>query len=222
MKTIEITNQKEWDALPDSFKEETEIIITGEIYEITHKENALFYIVEKAKIQGVWGNATVQRVGGNATVKIFSSSATIKKALQECVIIYQDCTPNLPKNVPNLIRTKGAVHTIESFAEFYEDLVKGTKMTLYKSVNPETECDFYTGRIHYKDGATVRPEHFDPSNDRECGDGLHLSPTPEMALSYNKGKVKVCKVAIKDIVVYSENITKVRCAKVKVIGDYKA
>ena len=284
MKTIKITNQKKWDDLPDSFKEETEIIIVGELYQITHKEKALFCIKKKAKIQsvggnatiqsvgdnatiqsvggnatirsvwdnatiqgvwgnatiqsvgdnatiqsvednatiqGVWGNATIQGVWGNATIKIYSNMATVKKALQESIIICQDCKPNLPRNAPNVINTKTAIHTIESFTSFYDDLVKGKTMTLYKSVNPETECDFHTGRICYKDGATVNPEKFDPSPDKECGDGLHLSPTPEMALFYHNGKVKVCEVAIKDIVVYSKNITKVRCAKVKVIGDYK-
>jgi hypothetical protein len=265
MKTIKITNQKKWDDLPDSFKEETEIIIVGELYQITHKEKALFCIKKKAKIQGVWGNATIQSVGdnatiqsvgdnatiqrvgdnatiqsvrgnatiqrvwgnatiqsvwGNATIKIYSSMASVKKALQACVIICQDCNPKLPKNALNVIHTKTAIHTIESFTSFYDNLVKGKTMTLYKSVNPETECDFYTGRIKYENGKTVNPDKFDPSTERECGDGLHLSPSPEMALSYNNGKVKICEVAIKDIVVYSKNITKVRCSKVKVIGDY--
>ncbi len=248
MKTIKITNQSEWDKLPDSFKEETEIIITGEIYEITHKDMALFCVCEKAKIQrvrdsatiqSVWGSATIQRVGdsatiqsvrgsatiqrvgGNANIKIYSSSASIKKAIQECVIICQDCNPKIPEDAPNVIRTKNALHDIKSFTSFYDDLVKGKTMTLYKSVNPDTECDFYTGKICYKDGATIKPTTFDPDPKRECGDGLHLSPTPEMALSYNTGKIKVCEVAIKDIVVHKHNITKVRCAKVKVIGDYK-
>ena len=54
---------------------------------------------------------------------------------------------------------------------------------------------------------------------RECGGGLHLSPTPELALSYNKGKVLKCKVNIEDFVVYSQNISKVRCKKVKVLGE---
>jgi hypothetical protein len=42
-----------------------------------------------------------------------------------------------------------------------------------------------------------------------------------MALSYNKGKVLKCSVAIEDFVVYKNDITKVRCSKVKVIEEVK-
>ena len=90
---------------------------------------------------------------------------------------------------------------------------------LFKSVNPDTLCDFHTGKIKYN-GIVTCPD-FDSTPERECGGGLHLSPTPEMALSYNNGKVLECKVAIKDIVIYGKDIKKVRCSKVEVIGEVK-
>jgi hypothetical protein len=92
-------------------------------------------------------------------------------------------------------------------------------MILYKSVNPENHCDFYTGKIKYQ-GVVECPD-FDQNSDRQCGGGLHLSPLPEMALKYNEGKVLKCEVDINDIVVFPTDITKVRCRKVKVLGEYK-
>jgi hypothetical protein len=92
-------------------------------------------------------------------------------------------------------------------------------VTLYKSVHPDTLCDFHTGWIKYA-GVVTCPD-FDPDPTRQCGGGLHLSPTPAAALRYNKGTLLVCKVNIDDIVVYGPDITKVRCRKVKVIGKYQ-
>jgi hypothetical protein len=78
-------------------------------------------------------------------------------------------------------------------------------------------CDYYTGKIKYE-GKVICPDWNDDKN-IECGNGLHLSPTPEMALSYNNGLVLECKVRIKDIAVYEKNITKVRCKEVIVIKN---
>ena len=98
--------------------------------------------------------------------------------------------------------------------------IDGKKLILYKSVELETELDFYTHKIKYEDGKIVKPEIWNSSTNIECGDGLHLCPTPELTQRFNTGKIKVCEVDVKDIVVYKHNINKVRCKKVKVIGDY--
>jgi hypothetical protein len=90
---------------------------------------------------------------------------------------------------------------------------------LYKSVQSTNHTDFYTGKIKYT--GTVECPDFDPDETRQCGGGLHLSPTPELALSYNNGIILKCRVAVKDIAVYGLNITKVRCKKVTVIGEYE-
>lgn len=55
---------------------------------------------------------------------------------------------------------------------------------------------------------------------RQCGGGLHLSPSPSLALSYNTGKVLECEVDPDDVVIYGADITKVRCRKVTVIGEW--
>ena len=94
------------------------------------------------------------------------------------------------------------------------------KIRLFKSVKPETLTDNHTGKIKYE--GTVECPDFDPNPDRECGGGLHLSPTPEKALNFHKGTVLECEVALEDIVVYApDTSSKVRCRKVTVIGPWK-
>ena len=166
-----------------------------------------------------WGNSSVE-AWGNSSIKIFSQYCNIKKALQESVIICIDCKPKLPKH-KNFIYSKTATSTKKDFLEIYSDQVKDGFITLYKSVNPETECDFYTEKIKYADGETVICPDWNPDKDIQCGNALHLSPSPNLALGYNRGLVKKCEVNIKDFVVYSKDIIKVRCKKVKVIGNYK-
>jgi hypothetical protein len=162
------------------------------------------------------GNSSVE-AWGNSSIKIFSEYCNIKKALQESVIICIDCKPKLPKH-KNIIYSKTATYTKKDFAEAYSEQVKDGVITLYKSVNPETECDFYTGKIKYADGETVICPDWNPDKNIQCGGGLHLSPSPSLAKSYNNGLVKKCEVNLKDLVVFPTDITKVRCKKVKVIG----
>ena len=70
------------------------------------------------------------------------------------------------------------------------------------------------------EGTVVCPDWIEDDS-IELGNALHLSPTPELALLHNRGKLKECKVNIKDFSIYPGDIKKVRCRKVKVIGDIK-
>ena len=105
------------------------------------------------------------------------------------------------------------------FLDFYNlTPTKAGYIILFKSVNPETNCDFYTGRIKYE--GTVECPDWNPDPEIQCGHGLHLSATPKDALDYNpNGKILKCKVNIKDIVIYPYDISKVRCQKVQVLKE---
>ena len=87
---------------------------------------------------------------------------------------------------------------------------------MYKSTR-EDDTDFWSGKIKYK--GMVKCPVWDNDKNRECGDGLHLSPTPMLAKSFNNGKIKKCLVKKKDFVVYPKNISKVRCKEVEVLED---
>ena len=235
MKSFEIRTETDYQKLPDSFKELTEINIYCDLYKIKPIGNALQYVSgnatikyvsgnatiqcvsDNATIQSVYNNATIQSVSGNATIKIFKASVKIITIKQQAIIIFQDCKKPKGLKHPFAIETTTQEHNIETFCDIYQDnMIDKKHIKLYKSVNETTLCDFRTGKIKYE-GVVECPD-FDLSNDRECSGGLHLSPLPELALSFNNGKILECKVAIKDIVVYGKDIKKVRCKKVEVIG----
>lgn len=164
-----------------------------------------------------YGNSTVTACG-NSTVKAFYNTVTIEAALMLSVIIMIGCVCKIKKKSKSatVIKNKIAEYTKKDFIDIYGADKKGF-LTLYKSVNPDTLCDFYTGRIKYE--GTVEPEKWNPDKKVQCGDGLHLSPLPEMARRYNDGKILKCKVHKNDFVVYPHDITKVRCKQVTVIGE---
>ncbi|MFA6168890.1 MAG: hypothetical protein WC700_19855, partial [Gemmatimonadaceae bacterium] len=181
----------------------------------------------------LWENAHAELRGnahavlrGNAHARSFDnaivralSAAVLIVAFHYSTVVCQDCKPKIEKHgsCVTIVRTKQMMHTVKTFCDTVT-MRKG-KVVLYKSVRPDTRCDFYTGRIKYE-GVVDCPD-WDANPEIECGNGLPLSPTPGMALSYNRGLVLECEVSPKDIAVYAPNVTKVRCRRVNVIGEYK-
>jgi hypothetical protein len=139
------------------------------------------------------------------------------RAYESSAVIYtKNVQVKIYHNAIAVVRPEKFLHTINSFLDIYP-LDENGLVTLYKSVNPETLCDFRTGEIRYE-GEVICPD-FDPDPARHCGGGLHLSPRPEMALAYNQGKLLLCKARPEDVVVYAEDINKVRCKRVEVIKE---
>jgi hypothetical protein len=136
------------------------------------------------------------------------------------VIIMIGCVCKIKKKskTVTVVKNKIAEYTKKDFIDIY-GADKEENLTLFKSVNPKDDTDFHTGEIKYI--GTVECPDWDNDSNRQCGGGLHLSPLPHLALYYNKGKLLECKVNKKDFVVYSKDITKVRCKRVTVIGEYK-
>ena len=51
---------------------------------------------------------------------------------------------------------------------------------------------------------------------------MHLSPTiKDLKRWIEDGLILECEVDVKDIAIYPKDISKVRCRKVKVIGEWK-
>jgi hypothetical protein len=133
------------------------------------------------------------------------------------IIIQIGCVCKIVKKKKSatIIKNKKSEYTKKDFLEIYqENKIDESTIKLYKSVQ-ENNTDFYTGKIKY-DGVTLCPD-FNSDKKIKCGQGLHLSPTSEMALKYNQGKILECAVKISDFVIFSEDITKVRCKKVTVL-----
>jgi hypothetical protein len=159
---------------------------------------------------------------GNSSAKSHNYTVTIDKLLEQSTLICIDkkCKVVKKEKTANVIISPLVKYNIKSFCAIYSKNMESKKeIKLYKSVRPDNQKDFYTNSIKYE-GEVVCPD-FKSDDKIKCGNGLHLSPTPQLALNYNKGKILECIVAVKDIVVYGLDITKVRCRKVTVIGEYK-
>jgi len=157
---------------------------------------------------------------GNSSAKTQDQTSTIDKLLEQATLICIDkkCKVLKKDRSANIIISPRVTYNIKSFCDIYADNMDSKKeIILYKSVRPDNQKDFYTNSIKYT--GTVECPDFDKDETRQCGGGLHLSPTPDLALSYNNGTVLKCRVAVKDIVVYGYDIAKVRCKKVTVIGE---
>jgi hypothetical protein len=128
-----------------------------------------------------------------------------------CKVLKKHKTATIVHQVKKAIDKTMFMQTLEKVKEGY---------ILFKSVNPATLCDFQTGKIKYE-GVVTCPD-WDKDPNRECGGGLHLSPTPQMALSYHTGTVLRCAVKASDFVLYQPgDFTKVRCERVTVLGEWK-
>jgi len=107
------------------------------------------------------------------------------------------------------LRTETSKHDMDSFLDFYKIKPSASGyITLYKVINKETNCDFYSGKIEYK--GLVKCPDWNGNVNIKCGKGLHSSATPEEASRYKNGKIIKCKVNIKDIAIYPYDISKVR------------
>ena len=246
MKEIICTTQKELDA---AVKEKDAIIIIKDTKESLIVKDGTIQSVEGGTIQYVYGGTiqsveggtiqyvkggtiqyvkggtiqyveggTIQYVGGNAIVQVYSPNITIQSCCMWAIIIMIGCVCKIKKKqkTVTVIKNKIATYTQKDFLDIYPADKKGD-VVLYKSVR-DNNTDFYTGKIKYE--GTVTCPDWDSDNHRQCGGGLHLSPLPELALNYNQGKLLKCKVNKKDFVVFPNDITKVRCKKVTVIGEY--
>jgi hypothetical protein len=159
---------------------------------------------------------------GNSSGKVQDKTVVIDKLLEQATLICIDkkCKVAKKDRTANIIVSPRVTYNIKSFCDIYsENLESKKEIILYKSVRPDNHKDFHSNTIEYKD--EVNCPDFDADDKRQCRGGLHLSPTPELALSYNQGTVLKCLVNIKDIVVYGLDISKVRCRKVTVLGEYK-
>ncbi len=178
------------------------------------------YVSDSAKIDYVYDSAKIGSVYGNSNINVYSENVLIESCLMFAVIVMIGCICTIKRKskTVTVIKNPVAKYTKKDFLDIYGQDKNGN-VTLYKSVRHENNTDFYTGKIKYV--GTVTCPDWDGDSSRQCGGGLHLSPLPELALGYNDGKLLRCKVNKKDFVVYAEDITKVRCKKVTVIGEYK-
>ena len=222
MNIIIVKSQKELDVLPQKFSEYTIIRIESS---------------ERITISVAWGNSSVE-AWGNSSVVAWGNSSVVAYELAIVIVyaclalkIYQMATAFLrgikKSNIKTFFKEKTAKiivqpvkfqHSIKTYLQINKSDKKGN-IILYKSVNPKNNKDFQTGMIEYKIGETIICPDWINDNNIQCGNGLHLCKTPLDAFSYNNGKLLKCEANIKDINIYADDVSKIRCKKVKVICE---
>jgi len=179
-----------------------------------------------AKIESVYGSAKIGCVLNNAQLTINSTDVIIQTAKQNSILIcYKLPKIKYKQKTVKIIKTKKVVETysINYFIDKWNVEKENNYLILYKSVNPKNNTDFYTGGVKYDIGKTVIAPDWDSKYTGECGKGLHLSPTPFMALQFNNGKVLKCRVKKSDCRMIKNPTypTKIRCKQVEVIEEVK-
>jgi hypothetical protein len=204
MRTIIVTTQTEWDALPEKFGEPTEVRIQSDpnvwltikkcpgssrveawgssrvvargSSRVVARGSSRVVAREWSRVEA-WGSSRVEaresssvKSYANSVVLVFATTVAVV-AWHFVTVICQDCRPTIKRHGTHvtIVRTKTMKHTPQSFADIYADGKR--TLTLFKSVHPETRCDYYTGKIKYE-GVVTCPD-FDPDPSRQCGGGLH-------------------------------------------------
>jgi len=224
MKKIEVHSQKEFDDVSKEFDGVIVIKNTIEIISVVARENSSVEARENSHVVArgnssvvAWENSRVE-AWENSSVEAWGNSSVVArenshgKAFDNSRILL--CGTGKWEKYMNAVLQKyiEPLYTKKLFLEIAEK--KKDKVVLYKSVNPDTLRDFYTGTIEYTIGSVVECSDFDPNEDRECGGGLHLAYTARKTQDFNQGKILKCLVDPEDIVVYEKSIEKVRCRKV--------
>jgi hypothetical protein len=104
-----------------------------------------------------------------------------------------------------------------TWAELYGVKITRGRMTVYKGVNAELRSAY--NAFHYPVGKTVTAPDWEPT--RECGNGLHFSPTPTAAEAYCEPKRYLeCTVAVKDLVVLGDKVKARSCRVVREVDRW--
>ena len=240
MKTIIVNTQSDWDKLPSVFKEWSRVEVIGALQKIKSSPDNCEVIISgsakigyvsdsakigsvsgSAKIDCVYGSAKIDYVSGKSIVEIHSANVSIDIVGLFAIVILWGVKATIGKVAKSAtVLAKKLVPVTNKM--LCESLLKRKNLIIfYKSVNPDTLCDFYTGRIKYELGKEITCPDWDSSTNRECGGGLHVSPTPHDALKYNQGKILCVGVALNDFVIFQGNLSKVRAKKVFVFGEHQ-
>jgi hypothetical protein len=93
------------------------------------------------------------------------------------------------------------------------------KIVLYKVVDPESLCGLKKGGIKYEIGKESTAPDWNPDENINCGNGLHLCLTAADTLVFGKGKILKCLADPDDVAVCPESIEKVRCRAVTPVAE---
>jgi hypothetical protein len=164
----------------------------------------------------VW-DATTVRAGGSVQVTA-RGSASVRlrgeasvEASEHVSVIRHGPKTKATGGVVNEVPTR--LTTAQQWCGFYGVGVEGGVATLFKAVDDAYSSEYGTA---YTPGSQPQADDWD-EGERECGGGLHFSPTPALALQFSPRATRyvACPVRLEDIAI---NGREANAAKVKAKG----
>ena len=210
MKEVKVKTQAELDAVIKAG--DLAICVEGS-FSIT--DNATVEAWGNATVRA-WGNATV-RAGGNATVRAGDNAtvravanvfirlfSALKITASASVIVMRYDDGKCKVNGGKIIETGKPKTPAQWCIHHGIEIKKGQRtVLLYKALNINFKANH--NDFDYTPGTTPIATDWDDGH-AECGGGLHFSPTPFQALSFNPEAKRfvACPVDLKDIVVHPD------------------
>jgi len=147
------------------------------------------YMSNFSRVEYMSDLAQVKYMSMNSTAKILSTDVIIYEARQNVILIYQDCTgsPRVKDDSVIINYTKKAEFNLDNFIKGYGVKTENNKLVLYKFVRKDY-TDFFTRKIKYEIGTTVKCPDWDSNENKECGGGLHVSPSIKFCKRFNNSK----------------------------------
>jgi hypothetical protein len=162
-------------------------------------ESATVHAWESATVH-TWESATVH-AAGNVFVRVFSALRIIASAH---VVIMLHGAAKSAEGGQQIAAYKPT--TPRDWCEHYAVPTSDGVATLFKALDDDfsTEKARATG-IFYRPGGTIPTAPDWDGGKKECGGGLHFSPTPTMAMEFNSSATRfiACPVHLSDIAVHS-------------------
>jgi len=168
------------------------------------------HIFGSAQIKSMSSSAQIRYMSMNSTAKILSADVIIHEARQNAILVI-------------ISYIKSAGFNLNNFIRGYDVKTENNKLVLYKFVQKDY-TDFYTGKIKYEIGTIVKCPDWDSNVDRECGGGLHVSPSIEFCKIFDNsedGHALKVLVDLKDIIVHPnpQYPYKIRCKQLEVLEE---
>ena len=148
-----------------------------------------------------WGS-TIVNVGDTATVRAWGSTivrvwgaASVEASKHVSVTRHGDQS----KVSGGVVCQVPGITTAEEWCEFYGVEVENGVATLYKAVDGDFRSRY---GMSYRPGSKPQAPDWD-GGERDCGGGLHFSPSPSFALQFQPSAARyvACPVRVEDIVV---------------------
>lgn len=228
MRCVHVRSQAEYDATPNAASACVHVA-AGTVHVTDGKVAALgesTVVASGNAVVRAYGNAVVQ-ASGEATVTAYG--ATVHASEMATVRAYDSATVTASpcvavyRHSPDVTITGGTVIEVPdlhggdpaAWCAFHGLTVEDGHVVLYKGVGADLRSDW---GFHYPIGETVTAPDWEPTV--ECGNGLHLGPSPRHTLNYVSGddttRFLACRVAVDGLVPLGD---KVKVQRVEVLYE---